>query len=117
VARGSHPGHVCLFTDAKGSPEEIERLKILASTHDGFEIAEADFRLRGPGDLLGKRQSGMPAMMIADFSRDEAILIAAREISQEMIDNDPELRGPTVQRLRSQVVKRYGAVFMLGDVA
>lgn len=117
VARGSHPGHVCLFTDAKGSPDEIERLKTLASTTDGFAIAEADFRLRGPGDLLGKRQSGMPAMMIADFARDESILVTAREISQELIDHDPELSRPTAQRLRSQVVKRYGAVFMLGDVA
>ena len=117
VARGSHPGHVCLFTDVKRSPDEIERLKILASTTDGFEIAEADFRLRGPGDLLGKRQSGMPAMMIADFVRDEIILLAAREISQELIDHDPELSRPTAQRLRAQVVKRYGAVFMLGDVA
>ena len=117
VARGTHPGHVCLFTDAQGSPQEIDRLKILASTTDGFEIAEADYRMRGPGDLLGKRQSGMPAMRIADFCRDEAILIVARDMAQEMIDVDPELSEPSMARLRSQVIKRYGSVLSLGDVA
>jgi len=117
VARGSHSGHVCLFTDAEGSPQEIERLKTLASTTDGFEIAEADFRLRGPGDLLGKRQSGMPAMRIADLLRDEATLIIAREIAQELVDQDPELSDDRHARLRSQVIKRYGEAFALGDVA
>jgi len=117
VARGKQPGHVCLFTDAKGSPEEIERLNILASTTDGFAIAEADFRLRGPGDLLGKRQSGIPMMRIADFSRDEAILVVARQIAQEVIDADPDLSSPTAKRLRAQVIARYGTVFTLGDVA
>jgi len=117
VARGSHSGHVCLFTDAEGSPQEIERLKTLASTTDGFEIAEADFRLRGPGDLLGKRQSGMPAMRIADLLRDEATLIIAREIAQELVDQDPELSDDRHARLRAQVIKRYGEAFALGDVA
>ncbi len=117
VARGTHPGHVCLFTDANGSPEEIERLQVLASTTDGFEIAEADFRLRGPGDLFGKRQSGMPPMRIADLIRDESILLIAREIAQEMIDQDPELEHESAKRLRDQLLKRYGAVLMLGDVA
>ena len=117
VARGTHSGHVCLFTDAEGSPQEIERLKTLASTTDGFEIAEADFRLRGPGDLLGKRQSGMPAMRIADLLRDEATLIIAREIAQELVDQDPELSDNRHAILRAQVIKRYGEAFALGDVA
>ncbi len=117
VARGTHPGHVCLFTDAVGSPAEIERLKILAATTDGFKIAEADFRLRGPGDLLGKRQSGLPAMRIADLLRDEAILLVAREIAQELIDEDPELAADRMKRLRSQIMKRYGKTLTLGDVA
>jgi ATP-dependent DNA helicase RecG len=117
VARGSYPGYVCLFTDAQGSPEEIERLQILAKTTDGFEIAEADFRLRGPGDLLGKRQSGMPAMRIADLVRDEPILLVARELAQELIDADPELDEERMRRLRTQMMKRYAAVLSLGDVA
>jgi ATP-dependent DNA helicase RecG len=117
VSRGSHDGHVCLFTDSGDSPEENERLKTLAATNDGFEIAEADFRLRGPGDLLGRRQSGMPSMMIADLSRDEAILGVARQIAQEIIDADPELSDPAMAKLKTQVMRRYGEVLSLGDVA
>jgi ATP-dependent DNA helicase RecG len=117
VSRGSHEGHVGLFTDAKTSPAENERLQTFAETTDGFAIAEADFRLRGPGDLLGKRQSGMPTMRIADLSRDERILIVAREIAQETIDVDPELSAPSAASLKQQVLRRYGEVLDLGDVA
>lgn len=117
VSRSTHDGHVCLFTDANASPGENERLKTLAETRDGFEIAEADFRLRGPGDLLGRRQSGLPSMWIADLTRDETILVVAREIAQAMIDEDPELSAPAVAGLKKQVLRRYGAVLDLGDVA
>lgn len=117
VSRGSHEGHVGLFTDAKTPPAENERLQTFAETTDGFAIAEADFRLRGPGDLLGKRQSGMPTMRIADLSRDERILIVAREIAQETIDVDPELSAPAAAGLKQQVLRRYGEVLDLGDVA
>lgn len=117
VSRGSHEGHVGLFTDAKTSPADNERLQTFAKTNDGFAIAEADFRLRGPGDLLGKRQSGMPTMRIADLARDERILIVAREIAQETIDIDPELSAPSAAGLKQQVLRRYGEVLDLGDVA
>src|SRR5690606_28271681 len=117
VGRGSHAGHVCLFTDTANSPVENERLKTFAQIDDGFEIAEADFRLRGPGDLLGRRQSGMPSMRIADLSRDEAVLAVARAIAQERVDADPELEAPSMKKLKAQVLKRYGGVLSLGDVA
>lgn len=117
VSRGSHEGHVGLFTDAKTSPAENERLQTFGETNDGFAIAEADFRLRGPGDLMGKRQSGMPTMRIADLARDERILIVAREIAQETIDIDPELSAPPAAGLKQQVLRRYGEVLDLGDVA
>jgi ATP-dependent DNA helicase RecG len=117
VSRGAHDGHVCLFTDRSDAPEENDRLKTFAETNDGFEIAEADFRLRGPGDLMGRRQSGMPPMMIADLTRDEAILTVARELAQEMIDVDADLSAPAMSKLKSQVMRRYGDVLSLGDVA
>ncbi|RPH83920.1 MAG: ATP-dependent DNA helicase RecG, partial [Planctomycetaceae bacterium] len=117
VSRGSHEGHVGLFTDAKTSPADNERLQTFAETNDGFAIAEADFRLRGPGDLMGKRQSGMPTMRIADLARDERILIVAREIAQETIDIDPELSALPAAGLKQQVLRRYGEVLDLGDVA
>jgi ATP-dependent DNA helicase RecG len=117
VSRGTHDGHVCLFTDKQDAPEENDRLKTFAETIDGFEIAEADFRLRGPGDLMGRRQSGMPPMMIADLTRDEAILSIARQMAQEIIDADAELSEPAMNKLKAQVMRRYGDVLSLGDVA
>lgn len=117
VGRGGLDGHVCLFTDGKASPADNQRLKTFAETQDGFAIAEADFRMRGPGDLLGERQSGMPPLRIADLVRDEAILSVAREIAQELIDIDPELDDPSAAGLKRQVLRRYGEVLDLGDVA
>src|SRR6056297_24327 len=77
ISRGVHPGHVAVFTDGDLPPQENERLKVLESTSDGFELAEADFRLRGPGDVLGNRQSGLPPLRIADLGRDVELLVLA----------------------------------------
>ena len=117
ISRGKHTGHMGVFTDGPGSPEENQRLQVLAETDDGFELAEADFRMRGPGDLLGTRQSGMPPLKIADPIRDADILIEARELAQTIIDDDPQLDAEEFQRLKQQVLRRYGNVLMLGDVA
>ena len=117
VARSEHVGHVCVFTDGEGSPEEIERLRVFEQTDNGFELAEADFRMRGPGDVLGREQSGMPPMRIADLSRDGSILAVARELAQRMIDDDPKLEAESLRPLRTQVLRRYGGRLDLGDVA
>ncbi len=117
VSRGTHAGHVCVFTDGELPPDENERLKVFEQTSDGFELAEADFRLRGPGDLMGRRQSGMPPMRIADLARDVEIVAVAREIAQSMIDEDAELSAPELSELRNQVMRRYGKRLNLGDVA
>lgn len=117
VSRGTYAGHVCVFTDGDQSPEEFERLKVLESTEDGFELAEADFKMRGPGDVFGARQSGLPPMKIADLSRDIQILQVARAIAQNMIDEDPELADPELQPLRKQLLSRYGKRLEIGDVA
>ena len=76
IARGGHEGHVGVFTDGDTSPEDNERLQVFEQTDDGFELAEADFRLRGPGDMLGRQQSGLPPMRIADLIRDQDVLVA-----------------------------------------
>ncbi|QDS96612.1 ATP-dependent DNA helicase RecG [Roseimaritima multifibrata] len=117
VSRGKVAGHVCVFTDSEGSPEENERLQVFADTSDGFELAEADFRLRGPGDLMGTQQSGMPPLRVADLQRDQKILHVARELAQEIVDADSELTAPEFESLKKQVLKRYGKVLDLGDVA
>ncbi len=91
-------------------------LQVLATTNDGFEIAEADFRLRGPGDLVGTRQSGMANFRIADPLRDESVLLVAREMAMEIVDADPTLAAPTLQKLKSQMLKRYQQSLKLSDV-
>ena len=117
VSRGKHAGHVCVFTDGELPPEENERLRIFEQTSDGFELAEADFRMRGPGDLMGQKQSGIPPMRIADLVNDVEILSVARQIAQTMIDAEPDLGSPQLRELRSQVMRRYGKRLNVGDVA
>ncbi|MCG8651827.1 MAG: ATP-dependent DNA helicase RecG [Pirellulales bacterium] len=117
VSRGVHAGHVCVFADGEQSPEENERLKVFAQTQDGFALAEADFRMRGPGDLLGRKQSGLPPMRIANLTEDVQALTVARAIAQEMIDEDPQLQAAELTELRGQVMRRYGQRLDLGDVA
>jgi len=115
IARGKRAGHVCVFTDGDGSPRDDERLRVFESTSDGFEIAEADFRLRGPGDLLGHRQSGLPPLRIADIQRDARVLEVARELAQEWIDEDPGLAASDLADLKKQVLLRYGDRLEIAD--
>ncbi|MCO8123003.1 ATP-dependent DNA helicase RecG [Stieleria sp. TO1_6] len=115
ISRGVHPGHVCVFTDGSQTAEEFERLKVFETTADGFELAEADFRLRGPGDVLGARQSGLPPLRIANVIDDLEILQVARQIAQQTIDEDPELSDPKWAPLRKQLMRRYGHRLELGD--
>ena len=117
ISRGLHAGHVCVFTDGEMEPEESERLQVFEETHDGFALAEADFQIRGPGDLLGDRQSGLPPMRIADLNRDVEILAIARSMAQEVVEENPELDGDLWQRLKEQVIRRYAKRLDLGDVA
>jgi ATP-dependent DNA helicase RecG len=93
IGRGGHKGYCVLLTDGK-SPEVLEKLKVLEQSADGFEIAEADLRLRGPGDVLGTMQSGLSDLRFADFLADTALLREAREIADRVIAEDPHLEGP-----------------------
>ncbi len=115
IGRGTHPGFVCIFSKS-ASDESRERLMAFQSTTNGFELAELDFKLRGPGDLMGTRQHGMPPMRVADLRRDEAELLEARTAAHELTKNDPELNATEFEKLRSQVLNRYGKVLNLSDV-
>ena len=106
-----------VFTDGDDSPEGNERLAVFEKTGDGFDLAEADFRLRGPGDLLGNRQSGLPPMMIANLTKDERILGIARTLAPELIDESPTMDQEDLKDLKSQVYRRYGKRLDLGDAA
>lgn len=116
ISRGSFPGYVCVFAKPGVAPEENARLSVLASTDDGFRLAEQDLQMRGPGDLLGTKQIGLPSLRIADLVRDAEILVQARGIAQKIVEEDPNLDLPEHSILKRQVTQRHGAVVALGDV-
>jgi ATP-dependent DNA helicase RecG len=115
IVRGAHPGFCCVFAEPT-SPESQKRLEAFAASTDGFELAETDFALRGPGDLLGTKQHGLPPLRIADPRADAAVLDEARRDAREMVAADPDLTKPEHARLRKMVLVRYGQVLDLGDV-
>src|SRR5438128_744971 len=97
VGRGAAKSHCLLLTGTSGAewgPAARERLKVMEETTDGFRIAEADLELRGMGDVLGTRQSGMPDFAVAELARDQVILQQAREEAFRVVEEDPELRSP-----------------------
>ena len=116
ISRGSFPGYVCVFAKPGVAPEENARLSVLASTDDGFRLAEQDLRMRGPGDLLGTKQIGLPPLRIADLVRDAEVLVKARGIAQKVVERDPNLDLPEHSILKRQVTQRHGAVVTLSDV-
>ena len=95
VGRGADQSYCILVTDYEISVETRKRIQIMVDSNDGFEIAEADLRLRGPGDLEGTQQSGMAFdLKIANLASDGQILTLAREAATAILDNDPDERNP-----------------------
>ncbi len=92
IGRGGHKGYCVLLTDSK-IPEAMEKLKVLENSSDGFEIAEADLRLRGPGDVLGTMQSGLSELRFVDFLADTTLLREARDLADRVLAEDPRLDG------------------------
>jgi len=115
ISRGTFPGYCCLFADA-ASPEAQERLSAFVESNDGFRLAELDFALRGPGDLLGTRQHGLPPFRIADLVRDGETVAEARADAWQLVTSDPELSKPEHALLRRMALVRYGKELELGDV-
>ncbi len=115
ITRGRFPGHCGVFADPQ-TDEARRRLKAFTSCTDGFRLAEVDFALRGPGELLGTRQHGVPPLRIADLRRDTDLLVEAREDAQALVDADPGLSLPEHNLLRRMVLARYGKLLDLGHV-
>jgi ATP-dependent DNA helicase RecG len=90
VGRGAAASHCLLIHDGRSAQARM-RLEVLVRSSDGFEIAEMDLRLRGPGQVLGTRQSGLPDLALASLSEDGAVLERARAIAQAITANDPDL--------------------------
>ncbi len=108
VGRGADQSYCVLITPYELSADTRKRMEIMTGSNDGFVIAEADLKLRGPGDLEGTQQSGIPFnLKIADLVRDNAILFRAREIAESIISRDPKLSQPEHLVLK-QELKRLG---------
>ncbi|WP_299459142.1 ATP-dependent DNA helicase RecG [uncultured Microscilla sp.] len=93
VGRGAEQSYCILMTDYKISKEGRTRLETMVKTNNGFEIADVDLKLRGPGNMMGTQQSGLMNLQIADLAKDGKILQEARKMAQEIIEEDPELES------------------------
>ncbi len=102
VGRGTAESS-CIFISNSTSKTTNERLQTLCSTTDGFKIAEADLKLRGPGNFLGKEQHGLPKMKIADLIEDKSILISASKAAEFILSDDPTLSLPQNSELKARV--------------
>ncbi|MFN8586437.1 MAG: ATP-dependent DNA helicase RecG [Candidatus Eisenbacteria bacterium] len=107
VGRGEHRS-VCVFVGGGGITERgRERLQVMATTDDGFELAEADLRLRGPGEVWGTRQSGLPRLKLADLWRDRELLEEARAAARAVVQDDPQLLRTGHAALRAALLALY----------
>jgi ATP-dependent DNA helicase RecG len=117
VGRGAARSLCLLLAHYQRAGDEArERLRVLARTQDGFEIARADLRLRGPGELLGTRQAGQKLFDLADLYRDEAILDEAREEAFALAEADPDLARPEHAAAREALEQRWRGRLSLAQV-
>ena len=106
VGRGKHQSYCVLVTSTR-NPDSRARLKVLTKTTDGFQIAEEDLKLRGPGDFFGQRQHGLPQLRIADLAGDMRVLKEAQLAAQELLERDPGLKRPEHAPLLKQIHRLF----------
>ncbi|MCL4220267.1 MAG: ATP-dependent DNA helicase RecG [Phycisphaerales bacterium] len=115
VGRGPRASACVLIADPK-TPDAVERLEAMRTIADGFELAERDFQIRGPGELIGARQSGDMLLEVADLSRDLDLLKLSRADAAAWVNLSPRLDRPADALLRRRLVKKYGDALGLADV-
>ncbi len=115
VGRGSTQS-LCVFLGQSTTDDGKQRLEAIGNTDDGFVIAETDLRIRGPGEVFGSRQSGLPPFQIANLATDGELLRVAREDAHAWIEKDPELSAPGLATLKHKLWITYGKALGLGDV-
>jgi len=108
VGRGAEKSYCILMTGPQISNDARERIKIMTATNNGFEIAEKDLELRGPGDIEGTRQSGALQLRLADIVKDKAILEAARKLAEDLVAADPELEAAENLQLKQYLMSLQG---------
>ncbi len=117
VGRGSARSRCILLTPGKLSEDGEKRLRVMEATSDGFRIAEADLEIRGPGDFLGTRQSGMPDFRVANILRDASLLEQARSSAFQLLEADPELVQAEHKLVYDELIRRWGQRLELATVA
>jgi ATP-dependent DNA helicase RecG len=115
VGRSEHQSYCVLIADPK-SEEGQRRMEIMTRTNNGFLIAEEDLRIRGPGEIYGTRQSGMPSFRVADLVKDMRLLEVARQEAFRLLERDPELARPEHTALR-EAVERFRHRFAIATVS
>ncbi len=103
VGRGGNQSYCILMSKYELTSDGRKRLNAMVSTNDGFEIANIDLQLRGPGDIQGTQQSGMLDFKIADLAKDEKLVSYTRNLAIQILDDDPDLQKPEHHRLKTKV--------------
>src|SRR5262249_16477466 len=115
VGRGAQQSHCILLSDAFTDSAQ-ERLRAMTHTNDGFEIAEMDLKLRGPGEFFGTRQHGLPEMKLADVTQEIEMLQLARDDALMILKDDPNLTHAKHGALREALLAQFGDTIPLAQV-
>ncbi len=116
IGRGESKSHCLLFAETDNEAAR-SRLEVMERTNDGFEIAEQDLRIRGPGELFSARQHGLPDLKIANIVDDYDLLVMARRHAFRMVCEDPALTQPEHRHIRRALVTKFGDTLGLADIA
>ena len=116
VGRGEKPSRCCLVASRDAEERGLERLELMRKCTTGAEVAEADLKLRGPGDLLGSRQSGALPLRFVHLIRDLRMIERARKMADDWLRRDPSLESPQSESARQALSKMLALGFSMGDV-
>ena len=117
VGRGAEKSYCILMSDSKLSSDAKFRIKTMVQTQDGFEIANADLKLRGPGDIMGTRQSGLLNLKLGDLSKDSKILQFARKTAKAILTDDPDLSSDSNRLVKKEYMRAHQNKIQWSDIS